>query len=73
MAPNKTSNVALPTGVGIAWRHFWLTKAMIDSGTPNSEKISRHNTTVRMSPARRLEKLHRMRATLIPPRSWLDK
>ena len=47
-----------------AWRHFWLTNVMIDAGRPIPEKLARPRVTRRMSPARRLHKLHRMRAML---------
>ena len=54
----------------IAWRHFWLKNVLIDAGKPLPAKICRRPVTRRMSLARRLEKLHWMRATLEPPRSW---
>jgi hypothetical protein len=53
-----------------AWRHFWLKNVMIDAGKPLPANVCRRPVTRRMSLARRLEKLHRMRATLEPPRSW---
>jgi len=55
----------------IPWRHFWLKNVMLDAGKPLPAKIRRHPITRRMSVSRRLEKLHRMRATLEPPRSWM--
>ena len=61
-----------PSGDEIEWRHVWLTKASIDA--PNCETIARPKPiTKKMSPARRLEKLRRLRATLEPPSSWLYK
>jgi hypothetical protein len=57
----------------IAWRHVWLKSVMINSGKPVPVKIYRPTVTRRMSLARRLEKLHRMRAALEPPRSWMAK
>jgi len=63
----------LPRPDKIDWRHVWLTRAIVDDGNPYREKIARARTMTKMSPARRLEKLHRLRATLEPPRSWLYK
>ena len=69
MAANKSA--FLPsTPDEIAWRHnalaFWL--ASINQDRPKRRpRIHR-----RMTHSRRLEKLHRMRAALEPPRSWLD-
>jgi hypothetical protein len=57
----------------LAWRHFWLKNMMIDAGKHLLAKISRRPVTRRMSLSQRLEKLHRMRATLEPPRSWMAK
>jgi hypothetical protein len=54
-----------------AWRHFWLKNVMIDAGKPLPAEIRRRLVTRRMSLARRLEKLHRLRATFEPPRSWI--
>jgi hypothetical protein len=57
----------------IAWRHVWLKSVLID-GHPFPTKIYRSRPAKRMSVTRRLEKLHRMRATLLePPRSWMAK
>ena len=55
----------------IAWRHVWLKSVLIDAGNPFQTKIHRHGVARRMSLTRRLEKLHRMRAALEPPRSWM--
>ena len=72
MATNKTA--LLPSASDeIARRHnalaFWLASINRDVRKPKlSFRIHR-----RMTPSRRLEKLHRMRATLGPPRSWLNK
>ena len=55
----------------IDWRHVWLKSVLIDGGNLFPTKIYRHGVARRMSAARRLEKLHRMRATLEPPRSWM--
>ena len=49
-------------------RRIWLKSVMIDAGEPLPAKISRRPMTKRLSLARRLEKLHRMRAGLEPPR-----
>ncbi|MGC1883597.1 MAG: hypothetical protein WA703_20680 [Pseudolabrys sp.] len=60
----------------IDWRHVWLKSVLIDIGNPFTTKISkiyRPRPTKRMSATRRLEKLHRMRATLEPPRSWMAR
>jgi hypothetical protein len=72
MAPNKISSVTVPARVDeIAWRHVWLTKLMIGNAGP--ERIFRPRTITKMTPARRLERLRRLRAILEPPRgSWLD-
>jgi hypothetical protein len=58
----------MPQTDEIAWRHAWLKSVLIDSGKPSPTKIQRHTVTRRMSLVRRQEKLHRMRATLEPPR-----
>jgi hypothetical protein len=50
----------------IAWRHIWLTNAMI-AGKPIPERIRRPRVVRRMSLAQRLDKLRRFRATLEPP------
>jgi hypothetical protein len=74
MTPSKTVDTELlPGAVEIDWRHVWLTRTIIDDGNPYREKIARPRTMAKMSPARRLEKLRRLRATLEPPRSWLYK
>jgi hypothetical protein len=52
----------------IDWRHVWLKSALIDAGNPFPTKIYRPRPTRRLSLTRRLEKLHRMRAALEPPR-----
>ena len=57
----------------IAWRHFWLKNVMIDAGKPFRPGIQHPIVTRRMSLARRLEKLHRIRASLEPPRSRMAK
>jgi hypothetical protein len=65
MTPNKIVDTELPPGAAeIDWRHVWLTRAIIDDGNPYREKITRPRTMIKMSPARRLEKLRRLRATL---------
>jgi hypothetical protein len=70
MTPTKVRDAELPPSVNeVAWRHVWLTRASIDA--PNRETIARPKTMTKMSPARRLEKLRRLRAMLEPPRSWL--
>jgi hypothetical protein len=72
MTPTKVHDAELaPSGDEIDWRHIWLTRASIDA--PNRETIARPIPITKMSPARRLEKLRRLRATLEPPRSWLYK
>jgi hypothetical protein len=45
----------------IAWRHVWLTNVLVDAGKPSLAKIARPGPTRRMSLARRLDKLHRLR------------
>ena len=55
----------------IDWRHVWLKSVLIDGGNLFPTKIHRHGVARRMSATRRLEKLHRMRATLEPARSWM--
>jgi hypothetical protein len=72
MTPTKVRDAELPpNGDEIDWRHVWLTRASIDA--PHRETIARPKTFTKMSPARRLEKLRRLRATLEPPGSWLYK
>jgi hypothetical protein len=63
----------LPKADQIDWRHVWLAKAIIDDGNPYRAKIDSPRTMTKMTPARRLEKLRRLRATLEPPQSWLYK
>ena len=53
----------------ITWRHVWLTNVLIDVGRPSLVKTSRPRAVRRMSLTRRLDKLHRLRATLESPRS----
>jgi hypothetical protein len=72
MTETKVRDAELPpTGDEIEWRHVWLTKASI--GAPSHETIARPKPITKMSQARRLEKLRRLRATLEPPGSWLYK
>jgi hypothetical protein len=72
MTSTKVRDAELPPRVDeIDWRHVWLTRASIDA--PNREKIARPKMMTKMSPARRLEKLRRLREMLEPPRSWLYK
>ena len=63
----------MPQTEEIAWRHVWLKRAMVDGGKSFPTKIQRPRVTRRMPLARRLEKLHRMRAALEPSRSWMAK
>jgi hypothetical protein len=63
----------MPQTEEIAWRHVWLKSVLINAGKPSPTKIRRPTVTRRMSLALRLEKLHRMRAALEPPRSWMAK
>jgi len=62
----------MPNTEEIAWRHVWLKSVMIDGGKSFPTKLRRTTVTRRMSLSRRLEKLHRMRAALEPPR-WMAK
>jgi hypothetical protein len=72
MTPTEVRDAELPPSADeIAWPHVRLTRASIDACNPNREKVARPKTITKMSPARRLEKLRRLRATLEPPRSWL--
>lgn len=72
MTPTKIRDAELAASTDeITWRHVWLKKAMVDAGNPSRETTARRKTIAKMSPARRLEKLRRLRATLEPPRSWL--
>jgi hypothetical protein len=72
MTTTKVGDAELPpSGNEIAWRHVWLARASI--GAPNRETSVRPKIMTKMSPARRLEKLRRLRATLEPPRSWLHE
>ena len=69
-APNVRDADLPPMADETPRRHVRLTRASIDG--PKRETIARRPKTIRrMSPARRLEKLRRLRATLEPPRSWL--
>lgn len=53
----------------IGWRHFWLKHVMIDAGTPGSTKITRLALQPRkVSVAKRMRRLRRMRAILESPR-----
>jgi len=65
MTANKATSDEIP------WRHVWLAHVLIDAGERNRQRIRRPPISRRMTLSRRLEKLHRMRATLEPPRSWL--
>jgi len=72
MTPTKVHDAELPPSSDeIDWRHIWLTRGSIDA--PNRETIARPKPITKMSPARRLDNLRRLRATLEPPRSWLFK
>jgi hypothetical protein len=74
MTQTKVRDAELPrAATETDWRHVWLTRAIIDDGNPYREKITRPRTMIKMSPARRLEKLRRLRAVLEPPQSWLYK
>jgi hypothetical protein len=54
-----------PTGNEIAWRHFWLSNVIVDTGKPGLVAPSRRETWTRKdSLSRRLHKLRRMRAML---------
>ena len=59
------------TPIEYASLHQWLSKATIDR--PSPKPVSRTRPIARMTPTRRLEKLHRLRTALEPPRSWLSK
>jgi hypothetical protein len=51
----------------IDWRHVWLTNANIDSGKLEPANIARYKMQTRKdSLTRRLHKLRRMRAFLVP-------
>jgi hypothetical protein len=57
------------TGIGTteAWRHFWLTNVMIDTGKLGPAKLVRREMGIRKdSLARRLHKLRCKRAVLAP-------
>ena len=75
MIPKETgTTVARRSDAEIAWRQFWLTNVMIDTGNPHPAKFARPAIrTRRMSLASRLHKLRRMRATLEPQRSWMAR
>jgi hypothetical protein len=72
MAANKIASLP-PSSDEIAWRHVWLANVLVEAGEPNRQVIHRPRTSRRMTPSRRLEKLHRMRAALQPSQSWLSK
>jgi hypothetical protein len=63
----------MPNSEETAWRRVWVKSVMIDAGKPLPTKIRRPAVTRRMSLAKRLEKLHRMRAALEQSRSWMAK
>jgi hypothetical protein len=74
MIPKQIGATELRHGADeITWRHVWLTNVLIDAGKPSPAKIARPRITRRMSLARRLDKLRRLRAALEPPRSWIDE
>ena len=52
----------------MAWRHFWLTSVLLDSGKPPARLARREMPVRKDSLTRRLHKLRRMRATLDLPR-----
>lgn len=53
----------------IAWRHFWLSNVIVDTGKPGLVKPAPRETWARKdSLSRRLRKLRRMRAMLDSPR-----
>ena len=72
MASNKVVLLP-PTSDEIAWRHVWLTNVLIDAGRQNCQRIPRPRLSRKMTLSQRLEKLHRMRAALEPPQSWLGR
>ena len=55
------------------WRSVWLKTVMTDGDRPELRSIRLIRLPPRMTLARRLEKLHRLRTALKPPRSWLNK
>ena len=73
MSPMEIGTAERLQAEEIAWRHVWLKSALIDNGRPFPAKIHRHGVARRMSLTRRLEKLHRMRAAIEPPRSWMAR
>ena len=74
MIPKEIGTTELRSSADeIPWRHVWLANVLIDTGKPSLAKIARPRITRRMSLARRLDKLRRLRAALEPPRSWIDE
>ena len=55
------------------WRRVWLKTVMTDGDRPELRSIRLIRLPPRMTLARRLEKLHRLRTALEPPQSWLNK
>jgi hypothetical protein len=53
-----------PGAYEMAWRHFWLTNVLLDSGKPPARLARREMPTRKDSLTRRLHRLRRMRATL---------
>jgi hypothetical protein len=54
-----------PTGNEIAWRHFWLSNVIVETGKPGIAPLSRREAWTRKdSLTRRLHKLRVMRAML---------
>jgi hypothetical protein len=73
MVPKEIATADLEQSADeIAWRHVWLTNVLVDPGRSFPVKIARPRVITRMTLSRRLEKLHRMRAALERPRSWMD-
>jgi len=73
MPPKEIDTVEGRQTEEIAWRHVWLKSVLIDVDKPFPTRFPRPRVTRPMSPSRRLEKLHRMRAALEPPRSWMAR
>jgi len=57
----------------IVWRHAWLRTVVTNGERSEQDNVRPVQLRPRMTLARRLEKLHRLRTALEPPRSWFNK
>ena len=55
----------------ITWHRVWLRSVLTDADRSGLASIRPVRLPPKMTLTRRLEKLHRLRTALEPPRSWL--